>query len=47
MTERIEYDEMGMFHENAQEFGLSYAGAPVVHRREVRLDDGRLLSALV
>jgi esterase len=47
MTERIEYDEMGLFHENAQEFGLPYDGAPVVHRREVRLDDGRHLSALV
>ena len=47
MTERIEYDEMGMFHENAQEFGLPYDGAPAVQRREVRLDDGRHLSALV
>jgi hypothetical protein len=39
MAERIEYDEMGMFHENAQEFGLPYDDAPVVRRREVHLDD--------
>ena len=47
MTERIEYDEMSMFHENAQEFGLPYDDAPVVRRREVHLEDGRHLSALV
>ncbi len=47
MSERIEYDEMGMFHENAREFGLPYLGAPVVSRRDVHLDDGRHLSALV
>ena len=47
MTERIEYDEMGMFHENAREFGLPYHDAPAVRRCEVHLGDGRHLSALV
>lgn len=47
MSERIEYDEMSMFHENAEEFGLPYDDAPMVRRREVHLDGGRHLSALV
>jgi pimeloyl-ACP methyl ester carboxylesterase len=47
MTERIPYDELSFFHENAEEFGLPYDGPPVVHRTAVSLDDGRALSALV
>jgi len=47
MTERIPYDELSYFHENAEEFGLPYDGPPVVHRTGVTLDDGRALSALV
>ena len=47
MTERIPYDELSFFHENAEEFGLPYDGPPVVHRTGVTLDDGRALSALV
>ena len=35
MVERIEYDEFGLFHENAAEFGLPYDGPPIV-RRELR-----------
>lgn len=40
------YDEMGLFHENAAEFGLDWNGPPRVERVRVDLDDGRHLSAL-
>ena len=43
----IEYDEFGLFHENAEEFGLAYDGPPVVRREFVAVDDTRRLSALV
>jgi pimeloyl-ACP methyl ester carboxylesterase len=46
-VDRIEYDEFGLFHENAAEYGLPYDGPPVVRREEVPLGDGRSLSALV
>jgi pimeloyl-ACP methyl ester carboxylesterase len=42
----VPYDEMGLFHENAAEFGLPYEGPPVVRRQAVELD-GRRLSTLV
>jgi pimeloyl-ACP methyl ester carboxylesterase len=45
--ERIPYDEFGLFHENAEEFGLPYDGPPAVRRVPVDLGDGRSLSALV
>jgi pimeloyl-ACP methyl ester carboxylesterase len=45
--ERVEYDEFGLFHENAEEFGLPYDGPPTVRRESVELPDGRRLSALV
>ena len=44
---RIEYDEFGLFHENAAEFGLAFAGPPVVRRQAVMVDDSHQLSALV
>jgi len=44
---RIDYDEFSMFHENAEEFGLSYSGPPVVARRSTEMGDGRQLSSLV
>jgi pimeloyl-ACP methyl ester carboxylesterase len=44
---RIEYDEFGLFHENAEEFGLPYDGPPVVRRERVEMEPGRALSALV
>jgi pimeloyl-ACP methyl ester carboxylesterase len=47
MVERIAYDEFGLFHENAEEFGLPYEGPPVVRRAEVEAAPGRRLSALV
>ncbi len=47
MPERIEYDELGLFHENAAEFGLPYDGPPAVRREAVEVAPGRRLSALV
>jgi pimeloyl-ACP methyl ester carboxylesterase len=46
-SERIDYDEFGLFHENAAEYGLSSTGTPVVRRAEVALADGRNLSGLL
>ena len=51
-TPPIAYDEFGLFHENADEFGIPWRGAPVVRRERVAVspaDDGtpRALSALV
>ena len=45
--DRIDYDEFGFFHENAEEYGLAYDGPPVVRRVDVDVDRGRTLSALV
>ena len=47
MVERIAYDEFGMFHENAAEYGLPYDEPPVVRREWVEVAPGRRLSALV
>ena len=47
MVDRVAYDEFGLFHENAAEFGLPYDGPPVVRRAEVEVGPGRHLSALV
>ena len=47
MTGRVEYDEFGLFHENASEFGLPYDGPPAVRRASVEVGPGRHLSALV
>lgn len=42
------YDEFGLFHENAEEFGLPFDAPPAVRRARVEVaDDGRALSALV
>jgi pimeloyl-ACP methyl ester carboxylesterase len=46
-VQRVPYDELGLFHENAEEFGLPYDGPPAVRREAVDLGDGRQLSALV
>jgi pimeloyl-ACP methyl ester carboxylesterase len=46
-VERVPYDEFGMFHENAAEFGLPYDGPPVVRRERVAVGPDRALSALV
>src|SRR6188768_487279 len=47
MVDRVAYDEFGLFHENAEEFGLPYDGPPVVRRDAVEVAPGRHLSALV
>ncbi len=46
MADRIAYDEFGMFHENAEEYGIEFR-PPTVRRQAVELPDGRVLSALV
>ncbi|HMD45900.1 MAG TPA: alpha/beta hydrolase [Acidimicrobiales bacterium] len=43
----IDYDEFGLFHENAEEFGLPYDGPPTVRREFVEVGPQRRLSALV
>ena len=45
----LHYDELGLFHENAEEYGLPFDGPPVVRRESVVVDpaSGRRLSALV
>ena len=47
MTGRVDYDEFGLFHENAAEFGLSFDEPPIVARHRVEVGAGRHLSALV
>lgn len=42
----IEYDEFGMFHENAEEVGLPYPGPPTVERVSFEVAPGQQLSAL-
>jgi pimeloyl-ACP methyl ester carboxylesterase len=44
---RVAYDEFGLFHENATEYGLPYDGPPTVRREEVEVAPGRNVSALV
>src|SRR6187431_1226107 len=45
--ERVAYDEFGLFHENAAEYGLPFSSPPIVRRHEHRLADGRQLSGLI
>jgi len=45
--ERIAYDEFGLFHENASEYGIQLDGNPSVRRTEVEVASGRAVSALV
>lgn len=47
MTERVQYDEFGMFGENAAEYGLPFEHPPVVRRVSADVSGGRRLSALV
>lgn len=46
-SSQFHYDEFGLFHENAHEYGLPFETPPVVARREVEVDSGRHVSALV
>ena len=41
------YDEFGLFHENAAEYGLPYDGPPEVRRVDVEVSPGRAVSSLV
>jgi len=41
------YDEFGLFHENASEYGLPFAAPPIVRREAVEVPGGRRVSALV
>jgi pimeloyl-ACP methyl ester carboxylesterase len=44
---RVEYDEFGLFRENADEYGIVWHGPPKVRREFVEVDEGRRVSALV
>jgi pimeloyl-ACP methyl ester carboxylesterase len=46
-VDRIDYDEFGLFHENAEEYGLPFDAPPVVRRTFVEVAPRRKLSALV
>lgn len=46
-TARVDYDEFGLFHENAAEFGLPFDHPPAVRRVSVPVEPGRSISALV
>lgn len=41
-----DYDEFGLFHENAEEAGLDWVGPPSVERVTTTLEDGRTMKAL-
>ncbi len=43
----MDYDEFGLFHENASEVGLPWSGPPDVERVAVEVEPGRRVSALV
>jgi pimeloyl-ACP methyl ester carboxylesterase len=43
----IDYDEFGLFHENAQEFGIPWHDQPAVRRVDVDAGGGRRVSALM
>ena len=43
----VPYDEFGLFHENAAEYGIAYEGPPEVRRVGVEVAPGRTLSSLV
>ena len=47
MTDRVDYDEFGLFHENAAEYGLPFDRPPAVRRTFAEVAPGRRLSALV
>jgi hypothetical protein len=46
MTDRVDYDEFGLFHENAEEYGLPFDRPPTVRRVFAEVAPGRRLSAL-
>jgi pimeloyl-ACP methyl ester carboxylesterase len=46
MTDRFDYDEFGLFHENAAEYGLPFYRPPAVRRVHAEVAPGRRLSVL-
>jgi pimeloyl-ACP methyl ester carboxylesterase len=46
VTGHVDYDEFGLFHENAAEYGLPFDHPPVVRRVFAEVAPGRRLSAL-
>jgi pimeloyl-ACP methyl ester carboxylesterase len=47
VSDRVDYDEFGLFHENAAEYGLPFDRPPTVRRVFADVAPGRRLSALV
>ena len=47
VPQMVPYDEFGLFHENATEYGLPDDRPPDVRRVEVEVGDGRLVSSLL
>jgi pimeloyl-ACP methyl ester carboxylesterase len=47
VTDRVDYDEFGLFHENAEEYGLPFDHPPTVRRVSTDVAGGRKLSSLV
>jgi pimeloyl-ACP methyl ester carboxylesterase len=47
VTDRVDYDEFGLFHENAEEYGLPFDRPPAVRRVFADVTGGRRVSALV
>src|SRR5262245_3145855 len=47
MNDAAAYDELGLFHENAQEYDIPWSGPPEVRRASVDVGDGQAVSALV
>jgi pimeloyl-ACP methyl ester carboxylesterase len=47
VTRRVDYDEFGLFHENAEEYGLPFDRPPTVRRAFADVARGRRLGALV
>ena len=45
--DHVAYDEFGLFHENAAEYGLPFISPPTVRRVDVVVADGRRVSSLV
>ena len=44
---RVDYNEFGYFHENAEEYGIPYPSAPTVRRESIAMSDHRAMSALM
>ncbi len=47
MPEVVPYDEFGLFHENAAEYGLPYDRPPDVQRVDIEVSPGRKVSSLL